>query len=134
MIRKLIRWILAIPRSISKLIFWVANPKNGTDYVTPFNRHYLSTGASLTVAVLYRFGIGVYEFLANYVLGSLAYLFNAIVGVMSDLWHANPKYSRWVLNGAVAVILGIMETAIIIIQITFKAVEKILKAIFRMLR
>lgn len=111
MLRQFITILITIPRGIGKLGTWLVNPKNGSNYVTPFNRHYLSTGASLAVTVLYRTGAGLYNFFTSYVLGGLVYLFHVVTGVFLDLWRANPSYSRWALrNGASAIVIAATYT------------------------
>lgn len=105
MLKRLFGLILAIPRTISKLVNWLLNPKNGDDYVGPLNRQYLSTGASFVVTIAYRSGLALYNFFTTYVLGSIAYLIQAIGGIILDLWRANPSYSKWAYRGISSIVI-----------------------------
>lgn len=114
MITRFFAVFLAIPRNVSKLATWTIDPKNGSNYVTPFNRRYLSTGTSLVVTILYRTGAGLYNFVTSYVLGSLVYIFQVATGVVLDLWRANPSYSRWMFRGLCSIVVLVASYAVLV--------------------
>lgn len=54
MIREILHFIISLPSLAVKFVEWVFNPKNGDEWVTPFTRRFLSTGASFVITVLYH--------------------------------------------------------------------------------
>lgn len=115
MLGEIIAFLRAMWNELAKLAKWIHNPTNGHgNYVTPSNRHFLSTGKRLTVTVAYRTGKGLYTLIVGYVLGVLAHLFHVIVGIASDLWHANTSYTRWAVSGAVSAIVAVAMYGVIL--------------------
>ena len=134
MIRRFLAVLLAIPRNVSKLATWAINPKNGSNYVTPFNRRYLSTGTSLVVTILYRTGAGLYNFVTSYVLGSLVYIFQVATGVVLDLWRANPSYSRWVFRGVCSGVVLVATYAVLVARMASRVGYAVLMGIVGLFR
>lgn len=134
MLRRLIHILIVMPNLAAKLIKWVINPKNGDDYVTPFKRHYLTTGASFAVTILYHLGMGLYTFISEYVLGAIAQLIHIAQGIVVDLWQANPSYSRWLARSFTAFIVIGVTYAVLIASAALKGGFVAMLAIFNAFR
>lgn len=134
MLRKLYTLLVAIPTVVVKLANWLMDPKNGSNFVTPLNRRYLSTGASLAVTVLYHAGAGVYNFFMNYVLGAAAYIVQGILNVVLDLWRANPSYSRWAARGAAMAAVLVATYGVLALKVTGSVTHTLLVGLYRTMR
>ena len=134
MLRKLINGLVSIPNKITKLAGWIANPQNGSDYVSPFRRHYLSTGTALLVTIIYRVGMGLYDLIVGYILGSMVYLVQFVVGVGLDLWRANPNYTRWALRSLYSAAIIIVSLAVIAAKTSSRVLYSILMIVIGFIR
>lgn len=124
MIKRIIAFIASIINELVKMLNWWRNPTNGKgNYVTPSQRHYLSSGMTLIAIFVYRTGEGLYNLAMSLVFDVLAPLVSAIIGIGSDLWHSNPNYSQkafWGIVSVVQITLSVVFAAVMLIIDIFR--------------
>lgn len=123
---------MGVWNELRKLRKWIRNPTNGKgQYVTPWNRRYLSTGMTLVAILSYRLGEGLYNLGMSIIFDLLAPLLNAVIGICSDLWHANPSYSRWAGRIALSGIVSAGKVAIVVAKTVGAIVATLFIGLFR---
>lgn len=77
----------------------------------PFSRDYTRTGESLVYIIVYRTGSAIYSLLYVLIFDGLATVARFVAGVLSDLWHSDYRYGRY--------IAGLVASGIKVIVFTF---------------
>ena len=113
MLRGLIAFVASMFAEAVKIAKWPFNPTNGKgQYVTPSNRHFLTGKANLLVTIVYRLGQAGVNFGKALVFDILAPLVDAIIGIVSDLYHSNPNYTRMALRGGFSAVQTIFAVGV----------------------
>lgn len=134
MLRELLRILITLPHRAVQLVEWVFNPKNGDEFVTPFRRHYLTTGVSFVITILYHLGAGAYTFITEHLLGAVAQILHIAKDIVLDLWRANPSYSRWAARSALALGVFIASGVAVVAMVALKSGVAVMVAILNALR
>jgi hypothetical protein len=113
----MLRWLIAFVRSmfneLVKIAKWPFNPTNGKgQYVTPSNRQFLTGKANFVVTFGYRSGQAVVNFGKTLVFDVFAPLVDAVIGLVSDLYHSNPNYTRMGLRGGLSILQTTVSIAV----------------------
>ena len=99
-------------KEVDKIAKWPFNPTNGKgQYVTPSNRHFLTGKVNLLVTIGYRIGQAGVNFGKTLVFDVLAPLVDAIAGIVSDLYHSNPNYTRMAFRGVLSAVQTTLSIA-----------------------
>ena len=113
MIQRSITVLQSLSNEVVKIAKWPFNPTNGKgQYVTPSNRHYITGKANLVVTVGYRLGQAGVNLIKTLIFDVLAPLFDAIMGIASDLYHSNPNYSRMAFRGTLSAVQTTFSIAV----------------------
>lgn len=125
MLRELIVILQSLCSEVVKIAKWPFNPTNGKgQYVTPSNRHFLTGQVNLVVTIGYRLGQAGVNFGKSIIFDVLAPLIDAIIGIVSDLYHSNPNYTRMALRGVLSATQTTLSMTVTVLMLTVNLFNK----------
>lgn len=107
----ILAFVKSMLRAVVKFGNWVRRGgKNGDNPVSPLSAEWLSTGWSFVVIVTFGVAEGLYNFVVNYLLEGVAFLFNMLVDILLDLWRSDHKFTRWAVTNICSFGIAVFST------------------------